>query len=175
MIIFLAATCYVMYRSLVMLQSKEVATSTNTQLTETILLKLLFLMDFQLKDSGINPGGNIWNSVSSVQVVKTPSDWSIKLSKSQNFTRNMTRNCPANIQIQQQKYQKKFRNMFKVNNKNYKNNVNDVLLVFLLLTLNVFHTFFSVSIVDFKQVNVNWVTKDFFSILTVKSSTFKTN
>ena len=29
--------------------------------------------------------------------------------------------------------------------------------MFLLLTLNIFHTFFSVSIVDFEQVNVNWV------------------
>ena len=29
---------------------------------------------------------------------------------------------------------------------------------FLLLTLNIFYTFFSVSIVDFKQVNVRWVT-----------------
>ena len=30
-------------------------------------------------------------------------------------------------------------------------------LVFLLLTLNIFDTFSSVSIVDFKRVNVNWV------------------
>ena len=30
--------------------------------------------------------------------------------------------------------------------------------MFLLLTLNVFHTFSSVSIVDFKQVNFSWVT-----------------
>ena len=35
--------------------------------------------------------------------------------------------------------------MFKVNNKN------------VLLTLNIFHTFFSVSIVDFEQVNVSRV------------------
>ena len=28
---------------------------------------------------------------------------------------------------------------------------------FLLLTLNIFHTFSSVSIVDFEQVNVGWV------------------
>ena len=34
---------------------------------------------------------------------------------------------------------------------------NDVVLVFLLSTLNVFHTFFfSVSIVDFEQVNISW-------------------
>ena len=33
--------------------------------------------------------------------------------------------------------------------------VNDVALMFLLLTLNIFHTFFRVSIVDFQQVNVN--------------------
>ena len=34
--------------------------------------------------------------------------------------------------------------------------VSDVVLVFLLLILNIFHTFFSVSIVDFEQVNVCW-------------------
>ena len=35
--------------------------------------------------------------------------------------------------------------------------VNDVVLVFLLLTLNIFRTLSSVSIVDFEQVNVSWV------------------
>ena len=29
--------------------------------------------------------------------------------------------------------------------------------MFLLLTLNIFHTFFNVAIVDFEQVNVSWV------------------
>ena len=33
--------------------------------------------------------------------------------------------------------------------------VNDVVLMFLLLTLNIFHAFFRVSIVDFQQVNVH--------------------
>ena len=34
---------------------------------------------------------------------------------------------------------------------------NDVVLVFSLLTVNIFHTFSSVSIVDFdKEVNVSW-------------------
>ena len=33
--------------------------------------------------------------------------------------------------------------------------VNDVILMFLLSTLNIFHTFFSVTIVDFEQVNVS--------------------
>ena len=33
----------------------------------------------------------------------------------------------------------------------------DVVLVFLLLTLNIFHSVFSVSIVGFEQVNVSWV------------------
>ena len=33
---------------------------------------------------------------------------------------------------------------------------NEVVLVFLLLTLNIFHTLFSVSIVEFEQVNVSW-------------------
>ena len=33
----------------------------------------------------------------------------------------------------------------------------DVVLVFLLLNLNILHTFFSVSFVDFEQVNVSRV------------------
>ena len=33
----------------------------------------------------------------------------------------------------------------------------DVLLVFLLLTVNMFHTFFSVCIISFDQVHVSWV------------------
>ena len=49
--------------------------------------------------------------------------------------------------------------MFKVNNKNIRIKSNDVVLVFLLLTLNIFH-FFSVSIVDFERVNVGWVRKE---------------
>ena len=36
------------------------------------------------------------------------------------------------------------------------NDVNDVVLVTLMLTLNIFHTFFSASIVDFEHVNVCW-------------------
>ena len=35
----------------------------------------------------------------------------------------------------------------------------EVALVFLLLTLNIFHNFSKVSIVDFEQVNVNWDAK----------------
>ena len=38
----------------------------------------------------------------------------------------------------------------------HQNDVTDVVLVFLLLTLNIFHKF-SVSIVDFEQVNITWV------------------
>ena len=41
--------------------------------------------------------------------------------------------------------------MFKADNKN-----TNVVLVFLLLTLNIFHTFFSVSIVDFEQIIISW-------------------
>ena len=41
--------------------------------------------------------------------------------------------------------------MFKVNNKD-----NGVVLVSLLLTLNIFHTCSSVSIVNFEQVNAGW-------------------
>ena len=33
----------------------------------------------------------------------------------------------------------------------------DIVLVFLLLNLNMFRTFFSVSIVDFELLNVSWV------------------
>ena len=44
--------------------------------------------------------------------------------------------------------------MFKAYSKN-ENDVIDVVLVFLLLTLNIFYTFFSVSIVYFEQVNVS--------------------
>ena len=32
----------------------------------------------------------------------------------------------------------------------------DVVLVFLLIILKIFHTFFSTSIVKFEQVNVSW-------------------
>ena len=41
--------------------------------------------------------------------------------------------------------------------------VNDVVLVFLLLTLNIFHTIFSVSLVVFGQVNVSWVERILYS------------
>ena len=63
-----------------------------------------------------------------------------------------TETYPANIYLFKidKRNTKKLRNIFKVNNKN-------VVLVFLLLTLNIFHTFFRVSIVDFEQVNVNFV------------------
>ena len=37
-----------------------------------------------------------------------------------------------------------------------KNTRKEVILVFLWLTLNIFHTFFSVSLVDFGQLNVSW-------------------
>ena len=38
-----------------------------------------------------------------------------------------------------------------------KPDINDLILVFLFLTQNIFHTFFSVFIVDFEQVNVSWI------------------
>ena len=50
--------------------------------------------------------------------------------------------------------------MFKANNKNTKMTPLTVALLY-LLTVNIFHTFFSVSIVDFEQVNVSWA--DFIS------------
>ena len=46
-----------------------------------------------------------------------------------------------------------------------KNNVIDVVLVFLLLTLNIFHAFFSVFSVDFEQVNVSWESIDWLIML----------
>ena len=45
--------------------------------------------------------------------------------------------------------------MFKVNNKDTRMTS----MTSLLLTLNVFHTFFLVFIVDFEQVNVSYVSK----------------
>ena len=64
--------------------------------------------------------------------------------------------------------------LFKINNGNTRkrceirlkwtimtpNNVNGVVLMSLLLTLNIFYTFFSVFIVYFEQVNVCWVVKN---------------
>ena len=41
--------------------------------------------------------------------------------------------------------------------------ITDVVLVFLLLNLNLFHTFFSVSIVDFKQKIVSWESDGIYS------------
>ena len=45
--------------------------------------------------------------------------------------------------------------MFKANNAKKQDDVNKIVLVFLLLTLSIFHTFSSVFIVDFEQVNVS--------------------
>ena len=45
--------------------------------------------------------------------------------------------------------------MFEVNNINTVG-INDVVLLFLLLTLNILQTFPGTSIVDFEQVNVSW-------------------
>ena len=47
--------------------------------------------------------------------------------------------------------------MFRVNNKTPEH-VNDVVLVFLLLTLTYFIPFSSVSTIEFGQVNASWVT-----------------
>ena len=47
--------------------------------------------------------------------------------------------------------------MFQVNNKNTR--TTDVVLMFLLLNLNIFQTFFLVFffVADFEQVNVSWI------------------
>ena len=47
--------------------------------------------------------------------------------------------------------------MFKVRKKKHQNNVTEVILLFLLLTLKIFQPFSSVSIIEFEQVNVSWV------------------
>ena len=41
--------------------------------------------------------------------------------------------------------------------KNDQNDIIDVVLVFLLLTLNIFHTVSSASIINFEEVNFSWV------------------
>ena len=46
--------------------------------------------------------------------------------------------------------------MFKVNIKNTGKTSLTLEKGVLLLTLNIFHTFFSVSIVDFQKVNISW-------------------
>ena len=46
--------------------------------------------------------------------------------------------------------------MFKVNNRNTRKKFEICSKVFLLLILNIFTPFSSVSIVDFQQVNVSW-------------------
>ena len=48
--------------------------------------------------------------------------------------------------------------MFKVNNKKHQNDVTDVVLVFSLLTLNIFHTFLQCFCCYFEQVNISWET-----------------
>ena len=45
--------------------------------------------------------------------------------------------------------------MLKINNKNTRT-TSDFVLVFLLLPLNIFHTFSAVSIVDFEQASISW-------------------
>ena len=47
--------------------------------------------------------------------------------------------------------------------------ISDVVLVFLLLTLNIFHTAFSSVSIVFKQVNVSWVAIDHLHIISVKN------
>ena len=56
----------------------------------------------------------------------------------------------------------------------HRNNVNDVVLVFLLLTLNIFHTFFLSFYYWLWKSKCQLGDKRSFSILTVTSSTFKT-
>ena len=55
--------------------------------------------------------------------------------------------------------------MLKVNKK-HQNDFIGIVLVFCLLTLNIFHTFsYGVSIVDFEQVNINWLVKYYIQFL----------
>ena len=55
--------------------------------------------------------------------------------------------------------------MLKVNKK-HQNDFIGIVLVFCLLTLNIFHTFsYGVSIVDFEQVNLSWLVKYYVQFL----------
>ena len=44
--------------------------------------------------------------------------------------------------------------------------------MFLLLTMNIFHTFFSVSIADFEQVNVSWASDIYLYYVQCKSDAY---
>ena len=50
--------------------------------------------------------------------------------------------------------------MLKVSTKKHQNDVIEMVLLFLLLTLNIFYTFFCVSVVVFEQINVSWAVFD---------------
>ena len=63
-----------------------------------------------------------------------------------------SRYIPANIYL----LKVNTRRCEKCNDKNTRTTSLNVVLVFLLLTLNIFHFFSSVSIVDFEQVIVSW-------------------
>ena len=60
------------------------------------------------------------------------------------------------LKVNNKNTRKKVWNIFKVNNKNTRTMLVTSFGV-LLLTLNTYHTFFSVSIADIGQVNVSWV------------------
>ena len=78
--------------------------------------------------------------------------------------------------------------LFKINNRNtrkrcgiclkltikHQNDVNDVILVFLSIILGIFHTFFSVSIVDFEQVNVSWAMINMICVSVLRPDTQQT-
>ena len=49
----------------------------------------------------------------------------------------------------------------------------DVVLVFLLLTINIFNTFFSVSIVELEQVNINWVSSLLLCSVLIRATFFR--
>lgn len=65
-------------------------------------------------------------------------------------------------------------NILKVNNKD---NTNAIVVVFLLITLTVFHIFSSVSTLDFEQVDICWADVDFHgkSFLLLGKWLFKVN
>ena len=55
--------------------------------------------------------------------------------------------------------------MFKVNDKKHQDGVNRIILVFLLLTFDIYCTFSSISIVDFEQVHVRFGKFNFLFVL----------
>ena len=78
---------------------------------------------------------------------------------------------PSNLAIEQaltsqQTFTCEMWNVFEINNKDTKNDLIEVVLLSLLLTLNIFHTFSSVSIVHFEQIKFAGIAIELKQLLT---------